>query len=86
MNPVVYHRLAASELIKGGGIFYGRRNPTLGEAFLSTVDATLPQIQPSGSRQGWEACNPAVGKRTGFPSELSISNSPTASGLWLSRI
>jgi len=25
--------------------FYERRNPTLGEVFLSTVEATLPKIQ-----------------------------------------
>jgi plasmid stabilization system protein ParE len=44
MKPVAYHRLAASELIKSAK-FYERRNPTLGEAFLSTVEATLPRIQ-----------------------------------------
>ncbi len=37
MKPVAYHRLAASELIKSAK-FYGRRNPTLGEVFLSTVE------------------------------------------------
>jgi plasmid stabilization system protein ParE len=44
MKPVAYHRLAASELIKSAK-FYERRNPTLGEAFLSVVEATLPRIQ-----------------------------------------
>ena len=44
MKPVAYHRLAASELIKSAE-FYEGRNPTLGEAFLSTVEATLPKIQ-----------------------------------------
>jgi len=44
MKPVAYHRLAASELIKSAK-FYARRNPTLGEAFLSIVEATLPRIQ-----------------------------------------
>ena len=34
MKPVADHRLAASELIKSAK-FYERRNPTLGEAFLS---------------------------------------------------
>jgi plasmid stabilization system protein ParE len=51
MKHVAYHRLAASELIKSAH-FYQRRNPTLGEAFLFTVEATLPQIQH----------NPALGK------------------------
>ena len=44
MKPVVYHRLAASELIKSAE-FYTHRNASLGEAFLSTVGATLPKIQ-----------------------------------------
>src|SRR5580693_5880042 len=44
MKPVVYHRLAASELIKSAE-FYEHRNPTLGGAFLDSVEATLPKIQ-----------------------------------------
>jgi plasmid stabilization system protein ParE len=44
MKPAAYHRLAASELIKSAE-FYERRNPTLGEAFLSAVEATLPGIR-----------------------------------------
>jgi plasmid stabilization system protein ParE len=44
MKHVAYHRLAASELIQSAE-FYERRNPTLGEAFLSTVEATLPKIR-----------------------------------------
>jgi plasmid stabilization system protein ParE len=44
MKPVAYHRLAASELIKSAE-FYERRNPTLGEAFLSNVEVMLAKIQ-----------------------------------------
>jgi hypothetical protein len=44
MKPAAYHRLAASELIKSAQ-FYERRNPSLGVAFLSTVDATLVKIK-----------------------------------------
>lgn len=44
MKPAAYHRLAASELIKSAE-FYEQRNPTLGEAFLSAVEATLPDIR-----------------------------------------
>ena len=44
MKPVAYHRLAAGELIKSAK-FYECRNPSLGEAFLSTVEATLPRSQ-----------------------------------------
>jgi len=43
-EPVAYHRLAASELIKSAE-FYERRIPTLGDAFLSTVEATLSRIR-----------------------------------------
>jgi plasmid stabilization system protein ParE len=53
MKPVAYHRLAASELI-GSAEFYERRNPGLGSAFLSAVDAALPKIQrnPEHGRAG----------------------------------
>jgi plasmid stabilization system protein ParE len=44
MKHVAYHRLAASELIKSAE-FYERRSPSLGEVFLSAVEATLPKIQ-----------------------------------------
>jgi plasmid stabilization system protein ParE len=44
MKPVAYHRLAASELIKSA-VFYERRQSTLGEAFLSAVEATLAKIR-----------------------------------------
>lgn len=44
MKRVVYHRLAASELINSAR-FYERRNPTLGMALLECVDAMLPKIQ-----------------------------------------
>src|SRR5579863_333806 len=44
MKSVAYHRLAANELI-GSAEFYERRNPGLGEAFLSTVEVTLAKIQ-----------------------------------------
>ena len=44
MKPVAYHRLAASELIKSAE-FYEGRSSTLGEAFLSAVEAALPRLQ-----------------------------------------
>jgi plasmid stabilization system protein ParE len=44
MKPVAYHRLAASELIKSAD-FYEHRHPTLGDAFLSAVETTLPDIR-----------------------------------------
>lgn len=59
MKPVAYHRLAASELIRSAE-FYEHRNPTLGEAFLSTVEVTLPKIQR----------NPELGK----PGRLGTSS------------
>jgi hypothetical protein len=44
MKPAAYHRLAASELINSAQ-FYERRKPSLGESFLSTLDATLGKIK-----------------------------------------
>src|SRR5579859_7223521 len=44
MKPVAYHRLAAGELIKSAE-FYEGRNPNLGDAFLASVEATLPKIR-----------------------------------------
>ena len=44
MKPVVYHRLAASELIKSG-VFYERRREFLGEAFIAAVEETLIKIR-----------------------------------------
>lgn len=44
MKSVVYHRLAASELIKSAK-YYERRNSTLGDVFLSAVGATLLKIR-----------------------------------------
>ena len=49
MKPVAYHRLAASELIKSAE-FYERRIPTFGDAFLSTVEGTLPKIPRNPER------------------------------------
>jgi hypothetical protein len=44
MKPVVYHRLAASELIKSAE-FYERRVPKLGENFLLAVEQMLSRIR-----------------------------------------
>ena len=51
MKPVVYQRLAASELIRSAQ-FYELRNPTFGEAFLSSIEVTVGKIQR----------NPTLGK------------------------
>jgi hypothetical protein len=44
MKPVVYHRLAANELM-GSARLYEGRVPKLGDAFLSIVEEMLPKIQ-----------------------------------------
>lgn len=44
MKRVVYHRLAAKELINSAR-FYERSRELLGEAFLSEVDAVAAEIQ-----------------------------------------
>ena len=53
MKRVVYHRLAAAELIKSAR-FYGRRRPKLGDEFLSAVEAVqeLIRTQPQLGRRG----------------------------------
>ena len=84
MKPVAYHRLAANELIKSAK-FYERRKQTLGEAFLSIVEATLPKISaiPSLAKSvGWEH---AVGRQSDSLSEFFIWNGLTDFGSWPSR-
>lgn len=51
MKPVVYHRLAARELIESA-LFYDQRRAGLGEAFLSEVETLLALIraQPETGR------------------------------------
>ena len=53
MKPVVYHRLAESELVESA-MFYERRREFLGESFLALVEETLGQIQskPSAGKPG----------------------------------
>ena len=53
MKRVVYHRLAAAELIKSAR-FYERRRPDFGDRFLLAVEAVqkLIQKQPELGRRG----------------------------------
>jgi toxin ParE1/3/4 len=53
MKPVVYHRLAAAELIESAS-FYDQRRLGLGDEFLSAVEAVLELIrgQPGLRRRG----------------------------------
>ena len=53
MKPVVYHRLAAAELVESAR-FYDQRRPGLGDEFLSAVDAVQELIcaQPQLGRRG----------------------------------
>jgi hypothetical protein len=80
MKPVAYHRLAASDLIKSAE-FYERRIPTLGDAFLSTVVATLSRIQhdPELGKPGRFGTRSWKTKR--FPFRIVYSNQPER--LWI---
>src|SRR5258707_506276 len=51
MKPVIFHRLAESELLKSAK-FYDRRVPGLGQDFLFSVENNFPLIQR----------NPEIGK------------------------
>jgi plasmid stabilization system protein ParE len=66
--------------------FYEDRNPTLGEAFVSTVEATLPKLQRHPELGKPAGLGRAVGKRNAFRSELFIWNSHADFGLSPSRI
>ena len=43
MKRVVYHRLAAAELVESA-LYYDHRRAGLGDRFVSTVDAVLELI------------------------------------------
>src|ERR1700733_14296146 len=77
MKPVVYHRLAASELIKSAE-FYEHRNPTLGGAFLDSVEATLPKNSaPPGIGQARQVQKPQLENKTiPFPNCISGAATP----------
>ena len=52
MKRVVYHRLAASELIDAA-VFYEGRRPFLGDEFVTEVDAARDKIRANPKR-AWE--------------------------------
>lgn len=55
MKRVVYHRLAAAELVESAR-FHDRRRAGLGDAFLSAVDAVQELIErnhTSASEEFW---------------------------------
>jgi plasmid stabilization system protein ParE len=80
MKRVVYHRLAASELIKAG-VFYERRRPWLGEAFLAAVDATRDKIRENPARGRQEAAGLRSLKVRRFPYRLFYDEQPER--LWI---
>ena len=75
MKPVAYHRLAASELIKSAK-FYERRNPALGEAFLSGVEATIPKIQRNPEQGKPGRFGTRSWKTTRFPFRIVFLEQP----------
>src|SRR5690348_11495580 len=68
MKPVIYHRLAASELIKSA-VFYERQNASLGQAFLSAAELTVLKMARPEAWQNWPAGNPQLENQA-----LSFSN------------
>src|ERR1700728_2631886 len=75
MKPVAYHRLAVSELIKSAK-FYERRNPTLGEAFLSSVEAPLPRIHRNPELGNIGRMGTRSWKTTRFPFRIVYLEQP----------
>jgi hypothetical protein len=84
MKPVAYHRLAASELIKSAK-FHEGRNPALGEAFLSVVEAILPKIQSNADLGKIGKLGTRSWKTKRFPLRIVYLDSQTDFGSWPSR-
>jgi hypothetical protein len=81
MKRVVYHRLAASELIKAG-VFYEKRRPWLGEAFLKAVDAIRDRIRENPARGRPEVAGLRSLKVRRFPYRLFYEDQPDVCGSW----
>jgi toxin ParE1/3/4 len=75
MKRVVYHRLAASELIESAR-FYERRTPLLGDAFLTEVDDAVTRFirAPLRAKRGAHDTRSLKTKR--FPFRIVILQQP----------
>ena len=80
MKRVVYHRLAASELIKAS-VFYEKRAPLLGERFLAAVDAAVVKTRENPARGRLEKFGLSSFKARRFPYRLFYDEQPDR--LWI---
>ena len=80
MKRVVYHRLAASELIEAS-VFYEKRRPLLGDVFLAAVDATRDRIRENPARGRPEKSSLRSLKVRRFPYRLFYDEQPDC--LWI---
>jgi plasmid stabilization system protein ParE len=80
MKRVVYHRLAASELIKAA-VFYEKQRPWLGDAFLKAVDAARDKIRENPARGRPEVASLRSFKVRRFPYRLFYDEQPER--LWI---
>jgi toxin ParE1/3/4 len=80
MKRVVYHRLAASELIKAG-VFYEKRRPGLGNAFLAAVDEARDRIRRNPARGRPEVASLRSLNVRRFPYRLFYDDQPEQ--LWI---
>jgi len=80
MKRVVYHRLAASELIEAS-VFYEKRRFSLGENFLTAVDAARNKIIENPTRGRPERSSLRSLKVRRFPYRLFYDEQPDR--LWI---
>ncbi len=80
MKRVVYHRLAASELIQAG-VFYEKRRPWLGTVFLTAADAARDKIRENPARGRLEVAGLRSLKVRRFPYRLFYVEQPER--LWI---
>jgi hypothetical protein len=81
MKRVVYHRLAANELIEAA-VFYEKRRPLLGDEFLNEADATRDKIAENPARGRSEQFALRSLKMRGSLTACSTTLSRTGCGLW----
>jgi plasmid stabilization system protein ParE len=80
MKRVVYHRLAANELIEAA-VFYEQRRPWLGDFFLAAVDATRDRIRENPARGRPESSDLRSLRVRRFPYRLFYDEQPNR--LWI---
>ena len=97
MKRVVYHRLAASELVDAA-VFYEERRPFLGDEFVTEVDAAREKIRANPKRGRIEKLGLRSFKVRRFPYRLfyaleldrlwivAVAHLSRRPGYWVRRI